>query len=201
MAGSLLKRNIADIKFEIAETDDLEDGNLLANVVVSQTDLIPGVYEGGMKTWECAVDLVNYLASLDPAELHGKRVIELGCGSSLPGIFCLTQDAMVDFQDYNEDVLRLVTIPNVLLNTTQRPSNPPTHTSVTFDAELDFSALSNMPSRFWAGDWGSMKETLAPLAEDEKYDIVLTSETIYASESHARLLDLIQAILKTDGVL
>lgn len=25
-------------------------------------DLIPGVYEGGLKTWECSVDLASYLA-------------------------------------------------------------------------------------------------------------------------------------------
>ena len=53
---------------------------------------------GGLKTWECAVDLVNYMAA--HLELAGKHVIELGCGSALPGIFALMKGARVDFQDY-----------------------------------------------------------------------------------------------------
>jgi len=28
------------------------------------SDLVPGVYEGGLKTWECSLDLVDYLDGL-----------------------------------------------------------------------------------------------------------------------------------------
>lgn len=28
----------------------------------AKDDIKPGLYEGGFKTWECAVDLANYLA-------------------------------------------------------------------------------------------------------------------------------------------
>ena len=43
------------------------------------SDLLPGVYEGGLKTWECSLDLVNCLASFgkETQELYGKRVIEV----------------------------------------------------------------------------------------------------------------------------
>jgi hypothetical protein len=30
-------------------------------IVDSSSDLVPGVYEGGLKTWECSLDLVNHL--------------------------------------------------------------------------------------------------------------------------------------------
>ena len=51
----------------------------------SHSDLIPGVYEGGLKVWECAFDLVVYLANSD-IHFSGKSVIELGCGAGLPAI-------------------------------------------------------------------------------------------------------------------
>lgn len=42
------------------------------------SDLLPGVYEGGLKTWECSLDLVEYLESKRPfSRYSGKRVIEV----------------------------------------------------------------------------------------------------------------------------
>ena len=41
-----------------------------------------------MKIWECSIDLVKYLSET-VADLHGKKVLELGCGAALPGLFCL----------------------------------------------------------------------------------------------------------------
>lgn len=50
------------------------------------SDLVPGVYEGGLKTWECSLDLVDCLASLSSIDdneeagmkwVSGKRVIEV----------------------------------------------------------------------------------------------------------------------------
>ena len=80
------------------------------------SDLIPGVYEGGMKVWECALDLVTYLAR-SGVEFAGHRVLELGCGSGLPGIVALLRGAEeVCFQDYNTEVVQCITIPSVLLS-------------------------------------------------------------------------------------
>ena len=44
------------------------------------TDLIPGLYEGGLKTWEGGVDLVEVLGSLgDVGEwVRGSKVLEVG---------------------------------------------------------------------------------------------------------------------------
>lgn len=83
------------------------------------TDLIPGVYGGGLKVWECSLDLCRHLAS-EIADLrrrevvgesHGEtggggaatpndcqaalggngKVLELGCGHGLPGCLLLRE--------------------------------------------------------------------------------------------------------------
>jgi len=59
---------------------------------LSDNDIKPYVYEGGFKTWECSVDLANYLAemlaaeeetmltsALDIVEVRASRISGLGC--------------------------------------------------------------------------------------------------------------------------
>lgn len=43
------------------------------------SDLLPGIYEGGLKTWECSVDLASYLSdtSRRHGSIQGKRVVEV----------------------------------------------------------------------------------------------------------------------------
>ncbi len=65
---------------------------------------------GGMKLWECALDLVHYLHT-NPLSA-GQKVLEvccssiemvimqLGCGAGLPGIAAALQACDVHFQDY-----------------------------------------------------------------------------------------------------
>lgn len=57
-----------------------------------------------------------------------KIVVQLGCGSSLPSLYLLSHSNTnkVDVQDYNDQVIRYITIPNILLNTVltvQEPSS------------------------------------------------------------------------------
>ena len=84
------------------------------------------IYEGGYKTWECSVDLVKFLLDHGPSKTPGdpvaeKHVIELGCGSALPSLLLFRLAIKNKFEmhftltDYNLDVLRLVTVPNLLL--------------------------------------------------------------------------------------
>ncbi|GLE08584.1 hypothetical protein PINS_up019869 [Pythium insidiosum] len=87
--------------------------------ILTTSDLQTGVYEGGFKLWECAVDLVRFMASHERFHsMEGLEVAELGCGHGLPGIYALQRGANhVAFMDYNKEVLELTTCPNVLRNT------------------------------------------------------------------------------------
>lgn len=108
-------------------------------------DLTPRVYEGGFKTWECAVYLASFLlkeeegagALWKTVDNEGKgeegeeecvdQIIELGCGSAMPSLALfarLLQDKHTRktrrrtrfvLADYNDVVLRMVTVPNFIL--------------------------------------------------------------------------------------
>lgn len=47
--------------------------------IESPSDLVPGAYEGGLKTWECSIDLATHLASTTPFGAWTKthRVLEV----------------------------------------------------------------------------------------------------------------------------
>lgn len=194
----MFKRNVNDIKFEIASTE--EDGdNMIATAVLQQTDIIPGVYEGGLKTWECSIDLVKYLSEQPNELFENKSVVELGCGSALPGVYCLTRGAKVDFQDYNQEILSLVTIPNVLINTVNIPAEGDIAKNGTFETEIEFSSIDPSKTRFWYGDWDSLSDLYQ--SQNKKYDVILTSETIYSVEYHQRLYKIIKNSLNPNGVV
>lgn len=104
--------------------DDESNPNPLAGL--DDSDLQTNVYEGGYKTWECSIDLVRYLLDRGPRKdlddmARVDHVVEMGCGSALPSLL-LFQHALQNnlgiyftLTDYNIDVLRLVTLPNLLL--------------------------------------------------------------------------------------
>jgi len=51
------------------------------------SDLVKGVYEGGLKTWECALDLVAYLAEQKDS-YEGKKVLEVNQSMAITVGFC-----------------------------------------------------------------------------------------------------------------
>ncbi|XP_066396173.1 uncharacterized protein [Miscanthus floridulus] len=116
---------------------------------VKDSDWVPGKYEGGLKLWEGSLDLVKALNSdikEDKLSLEGKHVLELGCGHGLPGIFAGLKGAdLIHFQDFNAEVLRCLTIPNVKVNLF-KDSSEGTCTSRIFC--------------FFAGDWSEMDKLL-----------------------------------------
>ncbi|KAE8708753.1 hypothetical protein F3Y22_tig00110332pilonHSYRG00116 [Hibiscus syriacus] len=165
-------------------------GRVSTNVVLGlpNSDLVPGIYEGGLKLWEGSLDLVKALQSEiqnDHLSLEGKRVLELGCGHGLPGIFsCLKGAAEVHFQDFNAEVLRCLTIPNVNANLLEK-SQPATASK----------------TRFFAGDWGEIHQLLPHANESEinsehgqatGYDVILMAETIYSISAQRNLYELIK---------
>lgn len=80
----LYKRTLADVKFQLASQDTLSPDQLEENKAVvtmmglnSNSDLIRGVYEGGFKTWECSLDLVQFLSTLPQEQFKNKRILEV----------------------------------------------------------------------------------------------------------------------------
>lgn len=96
---SLLRRDLFDARFQVLTQDEdaAEDdttnpaadgamgappsataqGKRKEEFVDEGTDLIKGVYEGGLKTWECSLDLVDCLDGLG----YGREVAKEGEGS------------------------------------------------------------------------------------------------------------------------
>eukprot|EP00092_Neocalanus_flemingeri_P033182 GFUD01036088.1.p1 GENE.GFUD01036088.1~~GFUD01036088.1.p1 ORF type:complete len:287 (-),score=81.13 GFUD01036088.1:192-1052(-) len=152
----------------------------LTPALSNSTDLVPGVYEGGLKIWECSEDLVNWLQQTKGDKLAGLKVLELGCGAGLPGIYCFKEGSSVWFSDYNEDVINEVTIPNTLLNV---PSDPE-------------------ETRFFSGDWGTFENNILVKEiknDNDKFDLILTSETIYNVENQSKLISIFKNFTKKGG--
>lgn len=86
----------------------------------------------------------------------------------------------------NASVIRATTIPNVMLNTSQLRQDGTTPSA-----------------RFFSGDWKDFADLISTelSANKNKYDCILTSETIYNSDSHQKLLSVFKACLETSGVM
>lgn len=83
----LPRRELFDIRAQIMAEADLSDIGLSSMTVgLSEDDIKPRIYEGGFKTWECAVDLSRYIAKQiqeDEIPLRGRKahVIEVRIAS------------------------------------------------------------------------------------------------------------------------
>lgn len=75
-----------------------------------------------------------------------------------------------------------MTIPNVLLNLNDRNS-------------------IKDRTKFYSGDWGEFTKYFNDKTTNEKYDIILTSETIYNSENHKKLCQVFENLLDDNGVM
>ncbi|RMZ67505.1 Histidine methyltransferase 1 [Pyrenophora seminiperda CCB06] len=123
--AKLPRRELFDVRMQIMAEDD-EEGGKEALAGLDTSDLRPNIYEGGYKTWECSLDLVRYLLDRGPRKdlddlVRVDHCVEMGCGSALPSLL-LFQYAIRNrlgmyftLTDYNADVLRLVTVPNLVL--------------------------------------------------------------------------------------
>ncbi|XP_067276938.1 histidine protein methyltransferase 1 homolog [Pseudorasbora parva] len=186
------------------EREDSEE--ILAKTLTQNSDLITGVYEGGLKIWECTYDLLEYIDD-EGETFTGKRVLDLGCGAGLLGILALKRGATkVDFQDYNSTVIEQLTVPNVFLNceddddsadeTEEKNSSPPSKRKA-----LNASQKSLDCCGFFSGDWNSFLTLMRNKTSLPKYDIIFTSETIYNTDYYSSLHSVFSDLLAEDGIV
>lgn len=219
----LARRDLFDARFQVIsqanEGPSEADNEADLAFFDDPSDLVPNVYEGGLKTWECSLDLVNYLRTkgLDK-RLHGKRIVEFGCGTAVPSLYVLQQlfsaspseeKTEVHLQDYNQSVISLVTLPNIIFawyfspasstyRSTSDESEDDSHQTISTPGDIDLTpelkaaflaSLSslNISLRLFCGSWETFPHA-------SPYDIVLTSETIYRPESLPSLVGLLRTV-------
>ncbi|KAK6336386.1 hypothetical protein TWF696_001946 [Orbilia brochopaga] len=130
---SIPRRELFDVKMQLMAEDNMAANNSTVSssdrftAAFADEDIRTNTYEGGLKSWECSSDLVKQLAEDDAVwKPHCRRILELGCGTALPTCYLLqtllasplqplSHGVHLTLADYNLDVLRLVTLPNLLL--------------------------------------------------------------------------------------
>ncbi|NXN83088.1 MET18 methyltransferase, partial [Bombycilla garrulus] len=199
------------IKLSVVEMTCLGDADsegIVSKSVSSHSDLIPGIYEGGLKIWECTFDLMDYFSEAE-IEFTNKTVLDLGCGAGLLGIVALQGGAArVHFQDYNSTVIDEITLPNVVANCVsegrrmgsgkdRKASKPPSKRPRKAEGSPD--VLLNR-CRFFSGEWSQVSQLLLNSNKpSSKYDIILTSETIYNPDNYSALHDTLAQLLDRNG--
>jgi protein-histidine N-methyltransferase len=222
----LPRREIFDMRVQLMSEASSENDNDATLLDLQQSDLRTNVYEGGFKTWECSVDLASLLLDGGPRKdmHHLERcdvIVELGAGSALPSLtlfhHCLSNNAQSTratmqfaLADYNAAVLRLVTLPNLLL-TWATTTSPPLidlsaapcgdleHIPTLFSAFSTALATANINLAFFSGPWSpALASLIMPSfsAPAMPTPLILASETIYAPASTEAFVALLLALLQ-----
>ena len=168
------------------------------------SDLLSGLYEGGLKIWECAFDMVDYMNETS-MDFTGKRVLDLGCGAGLLGIHALLNGAAeVHFQDYNPEVIDCLTTANTIASCACKEpfsNNGAQHCNseqLPFLSECALGLINKCT--FFSGDWSDFSHLLHS-SHSPPYDIILTSETIYSTASQPKLFDVLKQFTSHNGIV
>jgi predicted nicotinamide N-methyase len=200
---TLFRRTLGDIDFALAGSDSNPSGpgnDALQRAHRAQSDVVRGDYEGGLKIWESSIDLASYVTSLSNLPKL-PRILELGCGAGMPSLALvaylggLSQVSRLSLQDYNTEVLKLVTAPNVLVNTMPLKLG---NSEDEWEIEICAGDWHQIPQNvdFISGDWSCVDKVLP----ERQYDIILTAETIYDMETMGDLLTLMESMLAENGI-
>ncbi|KAI3363188.1 hypothetical protein L3Q82_011821 [Scortum barcoo] len=209
-----------------------EDGEKILSCTAEQrSDLISGVYEGGLKVWECTYDLLE-LIEKDGETFGGKVVLDLGCGAGLLGILAMKRGArQVHFQDYNSTVIEQLTMPNVTLNCLEDDQvdseddeegrgkgKTQEEGGCKMKAKEKLEVKDGRPPpkkkavdpaqhpllarcRFFSGDWSTFLALVKKEEPQPKYDIIFTSETIYNTAYYPALHETLHTLLAPGGLI
>lgn len=203
---SLPRRPLFDTKLQAFSQRELPDEDSAVHLGLhSPSDLQKGKYEGGFKTWEGSLDLATYLLENAPIVGSGEdglvRSVELGAGAAIPSCLILKRalefgrKARIVVQDFNKEVLELVTMPNLLLTWLDYRSRlgKEAEGDIEIHEALIKEFLQDMESRgieigFISGGWGLEMSRIL----DERHvvgGLVMAAETIYQTESLPYFLD------------
>ncbi|CBF84871.1 hypothetical protein AN1445.2 [Aspergillus nidulans FGSC A4] len=237
---TVARRDVFDIRAQLMVEDSAEEqnGELIAGL--EKGDITPNFYEGGFKTWECSIDLAGLVVGEGVGledEGEDRHVIELGSGTAVPSLAVFAQllartetdgttskpaekkkQTHFTFADYNSAVLRLVTVPNLLLTwnhfTTHRKSAQPSDGQSEDKAESQEEMLDITPDlverfqsdlahrgitvSFISGAWSpSFVELVFSSPELAGYrTLILASETIYSPASLAAFSETLLMLLR-----
>ncbi|CCE63605.1 hypothetical protein TPHA_0F01200 [Tetrapisispora phaffii CBS 4417] len=218
---TLYRRELFDIKHQLM-SEDLENDSATdkteLEILIGGTseDVRKNVYEGGLKSWECSIDLVDALVDLKARYCtlsNYDTILELGCGTSLPTEYIFKNHLQENedkglnliLSDYNKSVLRLVTVPNLIitwaktvldtvqwndLQTKSSPDMPVRDDELMLTPELLTLFLSDLKNRnitvnIISGTWSRRFDELTKsvISPNAKNIMMLTSETIYQPEN------------------
>lgn len=209
--------------FERTASEREDEEQILSLTAEQRSDLISGVYEGGLKVWECTYDLLE-LIERDGETFGDKAVLDLGCGAGLLGILALKRGArQVHFQDYNSTVIEQLTVSNVMLNCQEdddvdsdddkeergkggvkiktkqevKDASPPPKKRASDSSQQPLLAKC----RFFSGDWSTFLALVKKEEPQPKYDIIFTSETIYNTAYYPVLHETLNNLLAPDGLV
>ncbi|CEF60006.1 Histidine protein methyltransferase 1 homolog [Strongyloides ratti] len=169
--GKTIKYLSSDEVNSIIEQSNYKNSNDLKDI--DKSDLVPNIYEGGFKIWECTLDMCNYITN--NCNFKGKTILDLGCGAGLSGICALHLEASyVYFQDFNDVVLKCYTEKNVEIN-----------------------GYNKNQAKYISGDWGDFSSSLKE--NGPKFDVILTTETIYSEQNYEKIYQVFLNGLKEDS--
>uniref|UniRef100_A0A8C5L1U0 Histidine protein methyltransferase 1 homolog n=1 Tax=Jaculus jaculus TaxID=51337 RepID=A0A8C5L1U0_JACJA len=190
------------VNLSVVKTMSLKEfigDNIASKSFSSHSDLIPGVYEGGLKIWECTIDLLAYLTKAK-VKFSGQKVLDLGCGSGLLGITAFKRGAReIHFQDYNSFVIEKVTLPNVVANFTSEDDENGVNEPDVKRCKKSQIAQEICKCRFFSGEWSQFCKLVLTDKHFVKYDLILTSETIYNPEYYSSLHQTFLILLGKNG--
>ncbi|KAL4737564.1 hypothetical protein BDV11DRAFT_153038 [Aspergillus similis] len=237
---TVARRDVFDIRAQLMVEDGAEEQNSELIAGLEKGDITPNFYEGGFKTWECSIDLAGLVVDegVGPeGEGEDRHVVELGSGTAVPSLAVFAQllartetdgttskpgekkrQTHFTFADYNSAVLRLVTLPNLILTwnhyiTHRKPTQPSNGQSedkaesqeemldITPDLVERFQsdlARRGITVAFISGAWSpSFVELVFSSPELAGYrTLVLASETIYSPASLAAFSETLLALLR-----
>lgn len=181
----------------------------------ADSDLVPGVYEGGLKVWEASIDLVEYLA----AELSvicgideearggnsstgagGDTTVVVGAAAAAAGARCgyHRQKRVLELGCGHgfPGIMALRQGMHVCFSDFNREViEQVTVPNVRLNVQQEYWNMAE----YYCGDWGSLSPLLDERDGGGQFDLILTAETLYTIAVAEKVLQMILHHLSSRG--